>query len=226
MSVFSLISQAGWMGKTVLLLLFGGSILGWTIIIQKWKLFKSIQSENKHFLDAFWSSKNMGEVLDQSTKYRRAPLYKIFESAMVEFEKFSGGGNSAHKHQTKSDNLTRVIIRASNDEILLMEQNLSWLATLASSAPFVGLFGTVWGIMASFQGIGAMGNASLAVVAPGISEALIATAAGLIVAIPSAIFYNLYIQNIKKVVTTMENFQNDFLNIVNRSQSHDPVSAS
>jgi biopolymer transport protein TolQ len=188
----------------------------WTIIIAKWSSLKRVSSENALFLEIFWHSKTIDEILDKTENFQSSPIATVFRSGVRELKKLSSDELSSAGIE-KVDNVQRALIRASNTEISSLEKNVGWLATTASAAPFVGLFGTVWGIMNAFQNIGATGAANLAVVAPGISEALITTAFGIGAAIPAVVAYNHIAGQIRKVSVDMESFSQDFMNIIQRS---------
>lgn len=212
----TLISDAGPMAKLVLLFLVGASILCWAIIFSKWRILKRAALENTQFIDTFWQSKNIDEVYEQSHKYPGSPIASVFKSGIKEYKHVST--NDLHSMGLgKVENIQRALSRASNTEIATLEKHINWLATTASAAPFVGLFGTVWGIMTSFQSIGASGSANLAVVAPGISEALITTATGIAAAIPAVIAYNHFAGQIKRISVDIDCFSQDFMNIIQRS---------
>jgi biopolymer transport protein TolQ len=211
-----LIMAAGPVVKLVLLLLLSASVFSWAIIFSKWRLLKSAMSENTTFLKVFWNAKNIDEIYEKTEKYDRSPIAAVFKSGFKELKKLSTADAKAIDSQGV-DNINRALLRASTSEIAFLERYTNWLATTASGAPFVGLFGTVWGIMNSFHNIGASGAANLAVVAPGISEALIATAVGLAAAIPAVIAYNFFAGQIKRVAVDMDCFAQDFLNIIQRS---------
>ena len=215
-SVFDLVAQAGLVAKLVLLVLLAASVLCWTVIFAKWRSLKSAMLENERFLTVFWNGKSMDEILGKSDKFPRSPVARVFKAGVKELRKLSEKDSKAASSEGV-DNISRALARTSTSEIAAMESHVSWLATTASAAPFVGLFGTVWGIMNSFQNIGATGAANLAVVAPGISEALITTAAGIFAAIPAVIAYNHILGKIKRLAIDMDGFSNDFLNIVQRS---------
>jgi biopolymer transport protein TolQ len=159
----------------------------------------------------------MDEIYQGIDQYGRSPVAAVFRSGMKELRKLPGTSDPSMA-SLEVENVSRSLSRAGNEEVSTLEKHITWLATTASAAPFVGLFGTVWGIMTSFQSIGASGSANLAVVAPGISEALIATAAGIGAAIPAAIFYNFFLNQIKRIALDIDGFNQDFLNIVRRSQ--------
>ncbi len=214
--LLDLIIHAGLVVKLVLLSLLGASVFCWAIVFNKTKLMKKVSSSNQKFLTDFWQSKSIEEIYDHLDKYTSSPVAAVFKSGVKELKKItSTGDRRLEPHHI--DNISRALFRASATEVANLERLLTWLATTASSAPFVGLFGTVWGIMTSFQGIGATGSANLAVVAPGISEALIATAAGLACAIPAVITYNHFIGKIKRTAVEIDTFIQDFLNIIQRS---------
>ncbi len=214
--VFDMIAAAGPMGKFVLLVLLATSVASWTIIVAKWKTMKAALQENEVFLSSFWKSKNLEESFIRSEKYGQSPVARVFRSGVQELKRYASAEASLESEH-RMEVLSRALARQSNTEIAQLEKNLGWLATTASAAPFVGLFGTVWGIMDSFHKIGVTGSANLAVVAPGISEALIATAFGIGVAIPAVVAYNHFNGVIKRQATDMDSFSQDFLNIVQRT---------
>jgi biopolymer transport protein TolQ len=192
------------------------SLLCWTIIIVKNKNLKYAAKRDKLFLDLFWKGKTMEEIFAQIDTVSGSPTAVVFKAGFRELKKVPL--EEIRKNPAlEMENIQRALFRTSTTEIGNLEKHLSWLATTASAAPFIGLFGTVWGIMTSFQGIAQTGNASLAIVAPGISEALIATAVGLAAAIPAVIAYNHFATKIKKLANDMDCFSQDFLNIIQRS---------
>lgn len=214
--VFDLVFQAGIVAKIILLLLLCASIACWAIIVSKWNRLKVAQEQNEKFIHAFWNGKNLDEIVTKSEQYPHSPVASVFNFAVKELKRLSPG-ESSPLAADKIDNVHRALSRASNTEIASLEKSVGFLATTASAAPFVGLFGTVWGIMNSFQNIGATGAANLAVVAPGISEALITTATGIGAAIPAVIAYNYFAGKIKRIAVDMECFSQDFINIIQRS---------
>jgi len=216
--VFDLVSEAGWVAKSVLFLLMSASVMCWAIIVTKWRTLKLAHRQNQHFINSFWNGKNLDEIMGRSENFPNSPVASVFKYGVKELRKL-GTTESLAGNTEKMDNISRALIRASTSEISILEKNVGWLATTASAAPFMGLFGTVWGIMNSFQSIGASGSANLAVVAPGISEALITTATGIGVAIPAVIAYNYFVGQIKKIAIDIECFSQDFINIVQRSIS-------
>jgi biopolymer transport protein TolQ len=220
--VLDLISQAGLVAKFVLILLLGASIICWAIIATKWKTLKLAQSQNEKFISIFWNGKNIDEIVTKCEKFPNSPVANVFKNGVKELRRLSSSETPGIAGADKVDNIYRALVRASSSEISSLEKHVGWLATTASAAPFVGLFGTVWGIMNAFQNIGATGAANLAVVAPGISEALITTATGIAAAIPAVIAYNFFAGQIKRVAVDMECFSQDFINIVQRSLLNPP----
>ncbi len=220
-----MILQAGPVGQLVMLVLLLFSVISWSIVIIKVRLFKKVLTDSQDFLEAFWSSSKLSDAYDSAQEYEYSPEATIFSAGFTELQKINKirsrkDGNSQTEtldmQMATMDNLKRAIRKAESQEIAEMGKYLPFLATTGSATPFIGLFGTVWGIMASFHDIGMRGSASLAVVAPGISEALIATAAGLAVAIPAVIFYNYFANKLTYIDGEMQNFSTDFLNLVER----------
>jgi biopolymer transport protein TolQ len=220
-----MILHAGPIGQLVMLVLLLFSVISWSIVFIKARLFKKISTDTRDFLEAFWSSSKLSDAYDTAQDYEYSPEATIFSAGFTELQKINkirsrkDGSNQPETldmQMATMDNLKRAIRKAESQEITEMGKYLPFLATTGSAAPFIGLFGTVWGIMASFHDIGMRGSASLAVVAPGISEALIATAAGLAVAIPAVIFYNYFANKLTYIDGEMQNFSTDFLNLVER----------
>ncbi len=213
----SLITEAGWVAKFILLLLLSSSIVCWAIIFTKWRGMKIAFKCDQAFLEIFRKGKSMEEVVSRSEELTQSPVSAVFHHGIRELRMISGAESSGLSSADKFDNIQRALIRASTQEVTNLEKNLGWLATTASAAPFVGLFGTVWGIMNAFQNIGASGAANLAVVAPGISEALITTATGIGAAIPAVVAYNYFTGQIRRIAVEMECFNQDFMNIIQRN---------
>jgi biopolymer transport protein TolQ len=209
----------------VLLLLF--SVFSWAIIFNKYRIIKRVEDENKSFLELYMRSNRLSEIYAEARKFKNSSIAEVFRAGYSELGKSAKSSRATDPSPADSipsefraiDNLERALNRAVGTESTRIESTLGFLATTGSASPFIGLFGTVWGIMHAFRGIGARGSASLAVVAPGISEALIATAAGLAAAIPAVIFYNYYQNRLKKMTMEMENFASEFLNIIERYQT-------
>ncbi len=217
MGVSALILSAGPVVKLVLLLLFLLSAACWGIIVFKHIRLKKAISQSSDFLDTFWEMKRLDEISLAARDYEEGPSARVFRAGYMELmkslrEKEEPAGLSAKRIGM----VERALRRTDNAETAALEQHLNFLATTGSAAPFIGLFGTVWGIMNSFQRIGEMGTANLAVVAPGVSEALIATAIGLAAAIPAVIFYNIFVSRIRKLGQETESMILEFLNIAER----------
>ena len=224
-SLLSMILDAGLMVKFVLLLLFIFSVVSWAIIFLKYRYYRKIKKENEDFDADYLKSNKLSDILPAAKKYSYSTTAEVFRVGYAELTKINKQANESAPGSdeislSSMDNLERSLNKASNTEMTKLESALGFLATTGSASPFIGLFGTVWGIMDTFKGIGARGSATLAVVAPGISEALIATAAGLAAAIPAVIFYNYFLNQSKNMVQEMENFSSEFLNIVERYLIH------
>ena len=219
-SLIGMILDAGFMVKFVLLLLLIFSIVSWAIIFLKYKYYRNIKKENELFNSDYLRSTKLSDVLPAAKKYTYSTTAEVFRVGYSELTKanknFRESASGEEIGLSSLDNVERSLNKACNSEMTKLESALGFLATTGSASPFIGLFGTVWGIMDTFKGIGARGSATLAVVAPGISEALIATAAGLAAAIPAVIFYNYFLNRAKIMVQEMDNFSAEFLNIVER----------
>jgi biopolymer transport protein TolQ len=218
-SLLNMVFNAGLMVQFVLLLLLLFSVISWAIILMKYRVFRQVQKENDAFLEAYMKGSKLSEIFPESKKYGNSPIAEIFRSKVIKESpagKEQEGADRFSLEMSRTDNVERALNRARDSESTKLESTLSFLATTGSASPFIGLFGTVWGIMNTFKDIGARGSATLAVVAPGISEALIATAAGLAAAIPAVIFYNYYLSRIKTMTQEMDNFSSELLNIIER----------
>jgi biopolymer transport protein TolQ len=228
--LIAMITNAGIVVQGVLLLLLFFSITSWAIILIKYRYIKRAFRESAEFTDFFWKSRDLSNAFAKAKQLHGSPLARIFRIAYVELKKMSqsggpsmtgdahsgGEGHSLNSRFTGTDNVKRALRRAITTEMTRMTQMVPFLATTGNTTPFIGLFGTVWGIMNSFHGIGQRGSANLAVVAPGISEALVATAAGLAAAIPAVIAFNYYMNKIRTVESELQSFSADFLNIIER----------
>ncbi len=223
-SLLSMILDAGLMVKFVLLLLLFFSVVSWAIIFLKLKYYRKIKKENDEFNSDYLRSSKFSEVYPAAKKYEfstTAEVFRVGYAELIKLNKMNSQAprageenNAAAIEMNGLDNIERSLNRACSSEMTKLERALGFLATTGSASPFIGLFGTVWGIMDTFKSIGARGSATLAVVAPGISEALVATAAGLAAAIPAVIFYNYFLNRAKSMVQEMDNFAAEFLNIV------------
>lgn len=210
------IMHAGIVVQLLLLSLVMLSIWNWFIIFKKQGEFKKISQENEEFLNLFWAANNLQQIQAKAENFTNSPLARVFKSGYQEIERVVGA-NEQGLMMTGMENLERSIRKSHDDEVAAMESNISILATTGSTAPFIGLLGTVIGIMNAFGDIASSGSASLAVVAPGISEALFATAVGLFAAIPAVVAYNFLVNKIKKVENQLSGFNSDFLNIARRN---------
>ncbi len=222
-NVFQMVSDASPMVQFVILLLLFFSFTSWAIIFVKYRYIRRAYRESDYFTEVFWESRDFAVAFSESDELPGSPVARIFRIGYTELRKLtqaSVAAGSDGETETLSgkfyglDNVKRSLRRAINTEVTKMMQMVPFLATTGNTAPFIGLFGTVWGIMNSFHNIGQTGSASLANVAPGISEALIATAIGLGVAIPSVIAYNYFIQKINIIESELQSFSADFLNII------------
>ncbi|MFA5352908.1 MAG: protein TolQ [Thermodesulfovibrionales bacterium] len=203
-SIIQLILQAGYVVKAVIAILLFFSVVSWAIIFQKWLHFSKADKETGNFLRVYETSKDPKDLFSLSKKFSVSPLANLFRSVYSE------------KQYTDKAELRRMLKRYSALESARLERYLNFLATTGSTSPFIGLFGTVWGIMGSFRGIGAAGSASLAVVAPGIAEALIATAIGLAAAIPAVVAYNYYLSRANRMIIDMEDFSEELVDYILR----------
>jgi biopolymer transport protein TolQ len=225
LSITNMILQAGPIGQLVILTLLLFSVISWSIVFMKVRLFRKVARQSATFLEQFWSSNNLSEANDRVNEFPYSPEAAVFAAGYNELQKINRIRSRKETSDVREtldmqlatmDNLQRAIRKAESQEISNLGKSLPFLATTGNAAPFIGLFGTVWGIMVSFHNIGIRGSASLAVVAPGISEALVATAAGLAVAIPAVIFYNHYSSKLVDIDNNIQNFSTDFLNLVER----------
>jgi len=215
-NIFKIIVEADIVVQLILLLLVFFSVFSWAIIFFKSKTIKSAFRQSDRFLEAFRRSRSLTEVNDAAKRLRASPLAIIFLAGNKELAYQSKAQVSNAWTGEKADSLNRALLKASNAEVARLEKMMFFLATTGSVSPFIGLFGTVWGIMISFVRIGAMRSASLQVVAPGIAEALIATAFGLFAAVPAVIAYNYFLGRIKDIIADMEDFSLEFLSIAER----------
>ena len=223
LGVFYMLSGAGPVVKFVMLLLLFFSITSWAIMFIKFRYIRKAFKESDEFTDIFWQCRNLADAFSKAKALRSSPVARIFITAYMEMAR--SDTKDKKKLQIKRTQSTylqsigsikRSLNRSIGVEVRRLVQLVSFLATAGNISPFIGLFGTVWGIMGTFHGIGLSGSASLAVVAPGISEALIATAAGLAVAIPSVIGYNYFTDRIRVLDSELQSFSSDLLNIMER----------
>ena len=206
-SLMSLFLRADIVVKSVIIILIASSIYSWAIIIEKFKMFKKINQSTAEFEEKFWKSKSAESFYNNLPANKDDPMSNVFRKTMQVVLKSRSRSNLNEK-------LTGLLESNIETEVNFLEKNFSFLATVGSTAPFIGLFGTVWGIMNSFQSIAVSRNTSLAIVAPGIAEALFATALGLLAAIPAVISFNKFNNDSKKYSQRLENFAKRFLSII------------
>ena len=208
-SIIQLFLRADFIVKSVIIILIAASIYSWALIFEKYRLFKRIEKSTTSFEDKFWKSRSAENFYNNFANREKDPVANIFQSAMAELIKTKSKSSSV-----QSNRVSRVIEISADKEIKLIEKHFTFLATVGSTAPFIGLFGTVWGIMNSFQSIALSRNTSLAIVAPGIAEALFATALGLLAAVPAVVAYNKFTSDSRKYNARIENFSKRFISII------------
>ncbi len=220
--VLDLVRGSGIVVQAILYLLVLFSVVSWGIIAQKLRQVRRAKKESAKFVEIFWERRNLSSIHDASRELTASPVAQVFSSGYEELvrvsrsKKESASGDNLTTELGGVENVSRAMKRATSVETTKLEKNCSFLATTASSAPFVGLFGTVWGIMDAFRGLSVTHSSSIQAVAPGIAEALIATAVGLAAAIPALMAYNYFVQQIKFLAVEMDNFSHEFLNIAER----------
>jgi biopolymer transport protein TolQ len=213
-----LLGNTGLIARIVLLLLLIFSVLSWAIILKKYKSFKAARAESHQFLNIFRQSAKLSEIKASCPGLKRSPLPELFLAGYREIESQATYSSNPGKPRIRSlDSIHRALQITSSAEMRRLERWLSWLATTGAVTPFIGLFGTVWGIIDAFQGLGNANAASLRSVAPGISDALVTTAAGLFAAIPAVVAYNQFVQRLKDFGSLMDDFALEFLNMTERN---------
>ncbi len=223
--VLDAIASASLPVQLLLLLLIGTSIVSWSVIVTKYKQYKKVEEANKSFIDRFWQASSLEAIFNKLAEFPDSSVARVFQAGYQELQRMADsamaqkpkGAEDIAPRLSGIDNLERALRKAVDSELSVCEHRLGFLATTGATTPFIGLLGTVVGIMTSFQGIAASGSASLAVVAPGISEALFATAVGLFAAIPAVVAYNYFIGRVRKIELEMSSFGSDFLNIAKRN---------
>jgi biopolymer transport protein TolQ len=210
--IVDLVLQTGPVAKTVLFILIAFSVLSWAVILSKWRLVSRARMQSGRFVRAFRKAQRLQDIAPVAEQFRPSPMVRVFEGAVVEFKRQMGATGGVHNPVA----IERAMQIASSEEITRLERNLPWLAITGVVTPFIGLFGTVWGIIDAFHGLGTAGAATLRAVAPGISEALVTTAAGLAAAIPAVIAYNLIIGSIREMASRNDDFALEMLNMVER----------
>ncbi len=222
MEILKYFLETGWISKIVLIVLVIFSLGSWSVILAKWRELGAARRASDRFLKAFRNAARLNDVAQAVTKHRDAPLASMFQAGYTELETQikaaqKAAGNEGVYRIRSLDNVSRSLERAVGAERERLQRALPILATTASATPFIGLFGTVWGIMNTFMAIGATGSTSITTVAPGIAEALVNTAAGLLAAIPAVVAYNHLLAKIRKLNRMMDDFTLEFLNLVERN---------
>jgi biopolymer transport protein TolQ len=220
--ITNLVLQSGPVAKAVLLILLLFSLFSWAIILSKWSRLGLARAQSGRFIRAFRKGTRLQEIAAASGQFRPSPLVSVFEGGYDEYKRQVGNPTGIVRSMTA---IQRSMQIASSEELTRLERRLPWLATTGTVTPFIGLFGTVWGIIDAFHGLGTAGAASLRAVAPGISEALITTAAGLAAAIPAVIFYNQFMHSIREFGARMDDFSLEMLNAIERSSATQPSAA-
>ena len=217
-----MIHNSGPVAFTVLILLLVASIFSWTVMLSKWSYFRRAQMQGTRFIRAFRKSGRLSEIAAVADQFKPSPLVAVFTEIYDEYHRQTAGRGLPRNPLA----LERAAQTASSEALTLMEQRMTWLATIAAIAPFIGLFGTVMGIIDAFHGLGTAGAATLRAVAPGISEALITTAAGLVVAIPAVVGYNQLTARLREFGARMDDFGRELLNAIENAAMLTPPSAS
>jgi biopolymer transport protein TolQ len=221
-TIIDMVTGSGAVVQLVLFVLLGFSVASWAIIFTKRRQVRRAERESERFIDIFWDAKNLTAINTASLDLKASPVAQVFRAGYQELVRITRAKREVAPGDDMStdlggvENVARAMKRAASQEVTKLESSLTFLATTASAAPFVGLFGTVWGIMNAFRGLSVTQSSSIQAVAPGISEALIATAIGLAAAIPAVMAYNYFADRVRVLGTEMENFASEFLNIAER----------
>src|ERR1043166_880969 len=221
-SVVDMVIHSGPLVQLVLYLLLGFSVVSWGIAFYKYRQIRHARQESERFTTVFWETKNLASIHNASLEMKESPVAQVFRAGYQELmritraRKQTATGEGDFSEEGGVNNVERAMRRAMREQVTHLERALTFLATTASTAPFIGLFGTVWGIMNAFRGVSVTQSSSIQAVAPGIAEALIATAVGLSAAIPAVMAYNYFSRQVKVLAFDMENFLAEFLNIADR----------
>src|SRR5277367_5816135 len=213
--ILDLVSSTGAVAKFVLITLLAFSLISWAIILTKWSLLRRARLQSGRFLRAFRKAQRLQDIATVADQFRPSPLVGVFEGGFQEYKRQLAATGATLRSLIA---VQRGMQIGASEEITRLERNVPWLAITAAVTPFIGLFGTVWGIIDAFHGLGTAGAATLRAVAPGISEALVTTAAGLAAAIPAVIAYNLIIGSIRELASRNDDFTLEMLNLVERQQ--------
>jgi biopolymer transport protein TolQ len=219
--LWSLAIGSGWVVRLVLLTLVATSIGSWGIALAKGREMRRARRQSARFIDVFWEAKNLSAIQAASSEMKESPVAQVFRAGYQELQRLTrlkrGSGEEGEESEFGGlENVQRAMQRARTQEVTRLERGLTFLATTASTAPFIGLFGTVWGIMTAFMGLSATTSSSIQAVAPGIAEALVATAVGLAAAIPAVVMYNRFARQLRVLTAEMDTFGAEFLNIAER----------
>ena len=209
LNVWSLIWEAGPMAWTVLSVLALFSVISWGIVAERWRRFRRAEAETNEFLDRFHQGGGLAAIQDETATLKWSPVAEVYRAGFREISLNPVGEGPIRGEALEA--VDRMLRKSSGVQLTEMERSLGFLATTASASPFIGLFGTVWGIMNAFRSIGVQGAASIAAYAPGIAEALVATAFGLLAAVPAVIFYNHFLARLRSMESLIEEFRADFL---------------
>ncbi len=220
-TVLDMIVGSGPVVRAVLLILVGFSVGCWGIALAKGVEMRRARRQSDRFVDVFWDAKNLSTIQAASVDFKESPVAQIFRAGNQELQRLlkSKRGNPGNDEEAEFgglENIKRAMEKARTQEVTRLERGLTFLATTASTAPFIGLFGTVWGIMTAFRGLSTTTSSSIQAVAPGIAEALIATAVGLAAAIPAVVMYNRFARQVRVLTAGMDTFASEFLNIAER----------
>jgi biopolymer transport protein TolQ len=218
--VWGLLLGSGWMVRLVLLVLLATSIGCWGIALAKGREMRRARRQSARFIDVFWEAKNLSTIQAASGEMKSSPVAQVFRAGYQELQRLTRAKRGATEDDESEfggiETVQRAMQRARTQEVTRLERGLTFLATTASTAPFIGLFGTVWGIMTAFMGLSTTTSSSIQAVAPGIAEALIATAVGLAAAIPAVVMYNRFARQVRVLTAEMDTFGAEFLNIAER----------
>lgn len=221
-TVLDMMWGSGWTVRLVLLLLIGLSVCCWGIALAKGMEMRRAWKQSERFIEIFWDAKNLSTIQAASGDLKESPVVQVFRGGYQELQRITKAKKAIAAGDDDSielggvENVQRAMTRSRTQEITRLERGLTFLATTASTAPFIGLFGTVWGIMNSFRGLSTTTSSSIQAVAPGIAEALIATAVGLAAAIPAVVMYNRFARQVRVLTSEMDSFASEFLNIAER----------
>jgi biopolymer transport protein TolQ len=221
MNIFHLFWGSGWVVRLVLFILIGFSVGCWGIALAKSREMRRAEKQSARFIDIFWEAKNLGTIQTASVDLKDSPVAQVFRAGYQELQRLTKMKRGAGDGEEETDfggveNVQRAMTRARIQEVTRLERGLTFLATTSSTAPFIGLFGTVWGIMTAFMGLSTTTSSSIQAVAPGIAEALIATAVGLAAAIPAVVMYNRFARQLRVLTAEVDTFAVEFLNIADR----------